>query len=214
MNKPLIILLSVISTSLSAMAQDSNILSSFSPKLRNFCIHNPAACSAFTNAFAAVFSNRTVSLCYFYSDDESKPRAFHYYPQIVGVSEVVICVRENQEPLDEFITILFEMLNSKNESRFGELFDRAKAGSILKADFANDMMRVEFEAVRATQDILNHLKLSRRWAAKTWYYRHFISCPREFEEFVSYTKKVSSNRDPIKEYEAQYDAARKLTDGK
>jgi hypothetical protein len=129
------------------------------------------------------------------------------------VSEVVICVKENQKPWDEFITIVFEALNSKSESQFVALCEQAKTGSISRAEFAKEVMRNEFEAVKAMRGLIRNMKLTKKEASESWYYTHFMECPSEFEAFLSYTKKVSPKQDPIKEYEAKYDALRKPADG-
>jgi hypothetical protein len=102
----------------SSWAQQTNIVSAASPKLKKFISNHPEAAKIFTNAISSAFSNKTVQLYYFYSDDESEARAYHYYPNTVGMPEVIVCVRENQSSLDEFITILFETLNTKQEAGF------------------------------------------------------------------------------------------------
>ena len=213
MNQRLLIFLLVIPSFFSSRAQETNFLGSVSPKLRKLCLHNPPAWTMLTNTISAVFTNKSVSVHYYYSDDEAKPRAFHYYPRTIGMSEVVVCVRENQQPWDEFITIVYELLNSRSESRFGALCDQARVGTISKAEFAKEMMRAEFEAVRAMHDLLGKLKLSENEASGSWYYGRFIGCPNDFEGFLSYRKKVSPQIDPIKQYEAHYDALRKLGNG-
>jgi hypothetical protein len=191
-------------------AQGSNILSTVSPKLRKFLIDHPAATKVFTNTFAEAFSNRTVSLHYFYSDDDSEARAFHYYPDTPGLAEVIICVRENQIPLDELITTLFEVLNSKGEDQFAKIFDAAKAGTISRTEFAKAILRVEFEATKNMQKLVVPLQLKETEKAESHYYKIYVGCPTGFDEFLSYSKKVSGNRDVVKDYESKYDALRKM----
>src|SRR5438045_3597411 len=103
----IIILLLLLACSFSR-ARQSNLVSTISPKLRTLLMEKPAALRAWTNALTEAFSNRTVRLYYFYSDDESEARAFHYYPNQIDQAEVIICVRENQRPSDEFICIFYE----------------------------------------------------------------------------------------------------------
>lgn len=193
----------------SSSAQESQILNTISPKLRAFLTEQPAALNELTNALTHTFSGKTVRLFYFYSNDESEPKAFHYYPNTIGMADVVICTRENQQPLDEFITILFEVVNARGESRFSQLVESARAGTVSKTEFARGILKAEFEASKATRDALRHLKVSKQDQAASYYYGRFTGCPNEFEEFLSYSKKISPLRDASKEYELKYDSLRK-----
>src|SRR6185295_18820026 len=110
--------------------------STVSPKLRQFLTDHPAAALTLSNTLAEAFTVRTYRIYYFYSDDESIPRAAHTY---AGPSTVWITVRENQQPADEFVGILFEALNSEGGQRFGELADLARAGRITKTNFVREV---------------------------------------------------------------------------
>src|SRR2546430_1714706 len=61
-------------------AGDTNFLSSVSPNLRKFLLDHPTAMKVLTNALSEAFSNRTVRLYYYYSDDPGERRANHFYP--------------------------------------------------------------------------------------------------------------------------------------
>jgi hypothetical protein len=211
MQKKIIILFLPLLLCVSSWAQQTNVLNSnysVSPKLRQFIIDHPGASKMLTKALSEAFSNRTVQLYYFYSDDESIPRAYHYYP---SESVVGICIRENQQPVDEFITFLFEVLNSEGEKHFQEIIQKAKSGTISKTNFATEILKVEFEAVKRTRDLIGNLKLNKKEISESDYYNRFVECPNKFEAFLSYTKKVSlhGDRDSIKDYETQYDLLRK-----
>lgn len=184
-----------------------------SPKLKSLLANCPPARTALSNSCAEAFSGRTVGLYYFYSDNDAVPRAYHYYPNITGQAAVVICVRENQEPWDELMTLVFELVNSKNEKQFGDLVERVKAGTIAGAEFARATLRLEFEAVKATRELVRGFPLSGEEKQKSHCYGRFIDCPNDFDGFLAYTKKVSPNRDPLKEYEAQYNEFRKQASG-
>jgi hypothetical protein len=198
--------------SLPCWAQQTNFFT-LSPKLKALLASNPPARTALSNACAAAFSGRTVGLYYFYCDTEAIARAYHFYPNTVGQAAVVICIRENQEPWDELITLLFELLNSKSEKQFEDLYERAKAGTIAREEFARATIRLEFEAVKATRDVVRGFHLSRKERRKAYYYNRLLDCPNDFDGFLSYTEKISKSRDPIKDYEAQYDALRKAVSG-
>jgi hypothetical protein len=212
MRKSIYISLLAMLFCVSSWAQSSNVVSEVSPKLNKFLSDNPAAIKILTNAISSVFSNRTARLLYFYSNDKSEfeARAFHYYPNVVGQPEITLCVRENQSPLDEFIAILYETLNSKGEPGFTKLSQDAYYGTISREQFAKEVRRYEFEAIKITQAALNTLKFSKKEINGSFYYRRFIECPTEFADFLTYSKKISPNRDLDKEYELQYDSLRKM----
>src|SRR5689334_21488411 len=107
-------LLAFMILALSSWAQGTNYFTP-SPKLKALLASNPAARAALSNACAVAFLGRTFTLYYFYSDTDSVARAYHFYPDAAAV---VVCVRENQEPWDELICILFELINSKSEEHF------------------------------------------------------------------------------------------------
>ncbi|HXI68995.1 MAG TPA: hypothetical protein VNN22_01420 [Verrucomicrobiae bacterium] len=214
MQKKINILFLPLLLCLSSWAQQTNLLNSsysVSPKLSQFIIDHPQASKLLTNILSEAFSNRTVQLYYYYSDDKSIPSAFHYYP---SESVVGITIRENQLPSDEFISLVFEVLNSESEKHFQDLYQKAQLGSISRTNFAQEIMKVEFKAAKRTRDLIGSLKLSDKEMAESKQCRRFIECPNEFEDFLSYTEKVNQitnalRRDPIKEYEMQYDSLRK-----
>jgi hypothetical protein len=195
--------------SASSWAQESNIVSAVSPKLKKFMSDHSEAAKIFTIAISSAFSNKTVRLYYFYSNDDSKARAFHFYPNTAGLPEVVLCVRENQTPLDEFITTLFETQNSKRENEFWKLCQDAGSGNISREQFAKEILQYEFEATKSTRATLLTLKFGKK-IHDSHYYRSFIECPTNFDDFLSYSKKVSQDRDVTKEYELKYDSLRKM----
>jgi hypothetical protein len=190
-------------------AQQNTVESRMSPKLRQFLKSHPAALSMLTSSISEVFSHRTVSLVYFYSDNNSEAPAYHYYPNTFGLPEVVICVRENVQPLDEFVDLYFETLNSRGETRFAVIQDKVRAGKISKDDFVRELLRVEFDAIKDARDSLLMLKFSRKEISRSHGYRQFAECPSEFEEFISYTKRLNKGkRDLLMEYGEQYDSLR------
>lgn len=186
------------------------MLNTVSPELKKLLIDNPSAPKLLTNLLAEAFPNRTVRLYYFYSNNESEPRAFHYFPNAIGVADVVICVQENQSPLDQFICLLFEILNSTGESRFATLLNEAKAGNISRTEFAKGMVIIEFDATKKTREMLLKLRFNGKAAAESHYYGRFIECPTDFDAFIVYQKKARSRRNPIEEYEVKYDSLRKM----
>ena len=63
-------------------------------------------------------------------------------------SVVLITIRENQQPADEFICLIFEALNSEGEKHFQEIIKRAEPGILSRTNFASEILKVEFEAVK------------------------------------------------------------------
>lgn len=166
----------------------------------------------FTRIAWESFTNRDVRFYYFYTQDESIPRASHYYPNDYPTeNEVWIYIKADQQPVDEFFCVIFEMLNSEGEKRFQELMSQARAGTILRTNYALEITRQEFVATKRTHDLIGRLKFTRKEISSSQYYKRFLECPDGFEDFLVYQKKVvkGSQRDPIKEYETQYDLIRK-----
>jgi hypothetical protein len=125
------------------------------------------------------------------------------------MAEIALCVRENQHPWDEFIAIMFELLNSRNQDHFEQLGDRARSGSVSRTEFVQGVMRLEFEAMKATGDILRKLKPAKKEISGSRYYITFANYPVDFEGYLSLTKTNVQGRDPMREYGAEYDAIRR-----
>ncbi|HEY3857183.1 MAG TPA: hypothetical protein VGO67_22585 [Verrucomicrobiae bacterium] len=180
-----------------------------SPKLKKFLSEHPLAEKTLTNTISKVFSNRTVDLFYFYDDDDNtKPPAYHYYPRGQGDAEVIICVRENQVPLDEYFCLLFETLNSRSEADFKKLTQEAREGKISRDDFAWGILRSEFTAALDTRTALMNLNLDKSDTIGSYHYNRVLNSPTNFNDFLLYIKK-DSKRDVFKEYQEKYDAIRK-----
>jgi hypothetical protein len=195
-----------LSLALSIAAQTNHALDIVSPKLRDFLVHNGKAYEVFTNCLNQAFSNRRLELYYFYSNNESKPRASHYYKD-----ETTVCVviRENQLPLDEYICLVFELINSMSESQFSELISRARTGDISKDDFAREMSRTEFLAIKRTRDVLKDIVIAKGKIRESYYYKRFIECPDSFADFMVYRRSIASpHRDAMNEWREKYEFLR------
>ncbi len=180
--------------------------SSFSPKLTEFLLTHPKTSLALSNVFAEASSARVVQIYYFYTGDESAPKARHHY--LGDSSTVGIFVRENQSACDECISILFEVLNSKGEKRFRELWGQAEAGSISKKDFVTEIQRQEFQAVRGVQNLIRTFDLKPEEITASSSYRQFMETPESFEAFLAYSRKISKGGNQ-QNYEELYDRIRK-----
>jgi hypothetical protein len=189
-------------------AQQQNFFDTVSPKLNKFLASNPAAYKTLTNALTETFSTNSLLIHYFYSGNEAEARAYHFYPQVAGMPDVIICVRENQTALDEYISILFEAINARGQPRFLQLVDAAKSGTISRNDFVHGILKIEFEATKAIKELLISLKLSRKDCKGSYFYDRFANGPTTYEEHRAYVKKVSPQRDAIGHYEKTYDELR------
>lgn len=196
----------LVSLCIVSRAQDTTFLDMTSPSLKAFLLQRPKELECLTNIFSQVFTNKKVEIFYFYSEEDSKPRSFQTYPD---ESTVNISIRENQKPVDQFICLVYESLNSEGSVELAKICQRAESGNISKEDFAQGLLKIEFGAVKKTRDILTSLKLKKRDISESDYYESFKRCPDEFKAFISYEKSTSTNYDPIANYEAQYDAIQK-----
>jgi hypothetical protein len=188
-------------------ADGTNIYGMMSPKLKEFVTTHPGASVCLSNTLAEAFRARKIAIWYFYTDDTNTARAFHTYPE---ESSVMIAIDENQEPVDQYITLVFESLNSEREKQFLALEQEALAGSISRTNFAIGLLRNEFEAVEKMKPIIRGLKLSKKEMGDSFEYDHFMNCPTNFDGFVSFQKKLwGEGNDRMTYYEQQYDHIRK-----
>lgn len=200
-----LLLISACYADTAASANDLHLMCS--PKLRKLLEEHESAAQSLSNAVAEAFSHRSLRLYYMYSTDEAAPPASHYYPD-QGV--VAILLVENQEPIDEFITLLYEVINSKGEKRFKELCDRAITGDISRTNFAYEVLRMEFKAAKETRDVLRSVSFNKSEISKSHQYTRLALCPDDYVEYLAYTEKLGfPKRDPIAEEELKYDSLRR-----
>jgi hypothetical protein len=210
MFRQLTTLLAYASILFSTWAEEGWLFSRMSPDLQKFMVAHPGALTVLSNAFSQSFSNRSVGVFYFYSTNEAEARAAHYYPGAGGAPEVFICVQENQYPIGQFITLLFEILNARNERQFKNLFEDAYNGSVSKKVFVATIGHLEFARTLETRALLMPLHFSRKEIKQSDYYERLLNCPTNYAGFLAYEKVTRSKRDPDKFYEAEYDQVRKL----
>lgn len=194
----------------SGRSQQTNVQSMFSPGLKDFFASHAGALPMLTNILHEAFSKRAIQLYYFYSADNSVAIASHYYP---SDSAVGIVLRENMEPIDQFIGFVFEAINSEGQPSFEKIIKEAEQGKLSKRDFTTETLKQEFKAVVRTRALLQRLKLEAKEIAESREYKHFEECPDSFEDFLAYTKKISGKeRDVFEEYDKQYDLLRNRCD--
>lgn len=208
MRKLFLIILAVTLFTLEGRSDVAEFLGMVSPKQRDFLREHPQAAAVLTNAVgeAARDGGRRLQIYYFYSADRSLANAGHYYPSegIVGVT-----IREDQSALDEYLCLLYEVLNSMGEPKFREIFDKAEKGDLGRRDFAVEILRVEFKAVLRMRQLLLELKFKNSLTKKSDFYKAFLNCPDDFDKFLEYKKKIANGEDPTKSYEQQFDLLKK-----
>ena len=182
MRKLILVLSFLITLSTPIYAQEQCILGMVSPKLREFLATHQQAFQAFSNTTWECFSNRTLEIYYFYSDAKYRPDATHYYS---SPTNVVMTIRENQEPLDEFICFIYEAKNSLNQQRFEAIFEEARTGKITKNEYAYKFDRIEFEASLVTKELLAKLKFSKREISKSRKYKAMMETSNKYEDRLS-----------------------------
>jgi hypothetical protein len=187
-------------------AQQTELTNSVSPKLRQFLFTHPKVTTVLSNAISEAFSNRTVRIFYFYSNDKSVAPAGHYYPD---ESSVGIILRENQEPGDECLCLIFEIFNSMGEKRFRELGAEAASRSISREDFVKGMVTQEFEAVKKMKLLTKDIMLSGDEMKRCHYYKLFADSPDDFAHYLIYMRKTSAPRNQEKDYGDLYDSLSK-----
>jgi len=209
MKKDLFVLLLLLESLVSCPAQGTNLLLTCSPKFRRLVATHPEAFNAFTNACCLAARTNSVALVYFYSENDSVARGRSVYPHMAGQPDVMVCVRENQEPWDEFICIVGELLNTVSRSHYEELMARAKAGLISRSDFPREINRVEFErTIRPMRDLLMQMKLTKKEKVRSYFYPRFLSYPDDFDAYLLYQKRTSPHRDLTQQYQEEYDQLR------
>ena len=149
------------------------------------------------------------SLFDFYSDDIGVSPAYHFYPITWIFSEVVICVRARQEPWDELVCLAYELFNCRNQNRFEELVDRAKAGTISRGRILlTRFLGWSSKRPLATRSLLRSVSLPANEKA-SHYFDVIYNCPTNFEDSLSYAPTVRHVADKVRNYQLQYDALRK-----
>ena len=207
MHKYLLAILVTAFSTTTSWAGESPALDGFSPSLRSLLKEHPENVNALNEIFVEAFSNRVAHLYYFYTQNQSLPKAQHYYPE---EGKVFIMVKADQLPADEFLCIFDEAINSEGEKRFDELYDEARSGTIGRTDFAREIIRQEFVAVKRTRDLLGKLKFTKKEKSASHFYKDFAECPDNFEDFLTYVRSLDpARRDQLSEYEKEYDTLRK-----
>jgi len=182
--------------------KESNVLEMLSPKLHALLNDNVEATRLLTNTIGKAFSTRKFKIYYAYSSNRT--HSYHYYVD----DAVVIVLRGEQEALDEYLGLVYETLNSENEDRFLKLCHKAESGSISRLNFAHEMLRIEFGALKKEQSLVRKLKFPTKDTLESYFYKRTINCPDKFEEFLGeIEKQVTTNeRNVIRDYERDYDS--------
>jgi len=192
---------------LSARSQETNIFAMLSPNLRQFLDNHTGAAQILNQVIREAFPKKSVLVYYFYSTGE--PNAYHWYSEN---SVIAIAVREEQQPLDEFLCLTYETLNTENEDSYLEIFKRVKLGTITKEEFVREILKNEYNCTRRLQVLIGDLKLQKREISKSTIYNRMDACPNTFEDYLTKARKAATPKlNPIKYYEMEYEHLRNST---
>jgi hypothetical protein len=191
-----------------AIAREGDYKEALSPKVRQFLLANPDTAKVMESVYDEAFTKRgkVLTLHYFYTECASCPGAAHFFEDD---SVVMITVREDQAPLDEYLSIVFEMLNSMGEKRFRELEGKAIAGDISREDYVLETRRNEFLAFRRLKELVRPLKIPEVDAKQSLYYKSFSKYGNDFGLFND----AISKRTVKDDYDKDYDILRKMPPG-
>jgi hypothetical protein len=178
-----------------------SFIDSLSPKLQLFLKQHSSISNSFVESSREVLQTRRVQLYYFYAADPSVPPATHYD---AAVNSTAIVVKENQEPLDECVCILFELINSTHESQFSQVVKKAYSGELSKSEFAKELLKIEFSSTIKVQKLLKTEKFESQETKSAEHYNRLLACPTKFDDYLKFIETTPS-RNPVKEYESQYE---------
>lgn len=117
-----------------------------------------------------------------------------------------IVVRKNQHALDEYVSILFEMINSINEASFLKLARDAETGKVSRSEFSLRALEIEHSSVCQTRDLIARLAFAEQDIGDSELYYSFLESPNGFRDFVAYIQRTGSRIDAVQVYLDQYDA--------
>jgi hypothetical protein len=197
---PWLLFSSLFAICISTKAQDT-----FSPQLNHFVECHPQALLILSNAVVKTKGSAGVRIdtFYFYTDDETVPTAHHNWA-LNGSPQVAIYIRGGGQPVDEYLNFLFEVINTRGDKVFKELFQQAASNQISKSNFVRGVLLQEFQAAKAVQKLLTQLGLKPDEITISKCYDDFLNTPDDFDKFLSYAK------DPARQgaepgYEELYD---------
>ncbi|WOO39674.1 hypothetical protein [Rubellicoccus peritrichatus] len=175
-----------------------------SPVLTEYLAENPKMNAVASKILREGIGDWPVEVFYFYSNDESRARAFH---TVARERKIFIFIRENQSAYDQFLCLLYEALNATSQPKFQKVVAEASKGNISAEAFAESIMQIEHGTTMRVQDILRKLSPSESDKEDSYLHNRIINCPADYEASREYTKRVSPNRDLKKEYIEKYHRA-------
>jgi len=173
-----------------------------SPKVKALLEHCSSAAVLLSNTCSSVLVGKTARLYYFYDPYTNRPSAFHSY---AGANGVTIAVRENQSAWDQYLGLLFEIINSSNQPKFTRLALQAERGKLSRRDFPVQVLELEHQAVLRTRELVVGLGLASSEFVDSVLYKRLLNSPNRFDEFLAYVQQPENKRNPLLEYQQQYD---------
>jgi tetratricopeptide (TPR) repeat protein len=195
--------LAVIGQSAEASIADRQtmLIKSLSPELQKFLRENVSASKYLNNILAVQLSVRSIEIQY--TNDSPGPTARHYCPK---PDVAVIELSSHREPIDEYLSLVFELFNSSHEEEFRKVLDEASAKKISKRDFIRQLVRIEFESCLKVRSDLPLLHFSAKDIASSQSYENYLNTPDTFEDHFLEVKNVGDEWSPARDYGQMYDS--------
>lgn len=205
MNKVLLLLF-LVATNLKA--DNAAFFDQLSTKLRSFLATNVAASNALNEVVTTQQAVGTATVWYFYTTDKTRPTAAHYP---LGATSVSIVINADQTPMDEYVDLLFELINVRHADQFREVLAKAADSKIPKSEFPREILKIEFEAMQKTKELVRKLKFSPKDVEASDELKHLFKSADTFDAFYAELKMRAKDgkHDPIKDYETQFEAYEK-----
>ena len=181
-------------------------LDSGSSQIKNLLENNPSLMREYTSIANKYFHNKAFQIQYVENKNQDQAPAYHYYTTFQDKTVVVVVLRGRKIPIDEFICLLFEMINSNGEDVFKKITIEAQSGLISRDDFPVKVLEKEFAAVLELKKILLSLEIDKEMLKDSAFYYKFMNSPDDFAKFLDYIKdKNITHRDIVDSYLKQYD---------
>lgn len=187
-----------------AKATTAEFVNALSPQLRQFLRDHVAASNYLTGILDVQTSVRSLGIEY--TNDLRGTTACHVSPK-PDLSVIWIC--KDQQPIDEYLDVVFELFNSSHEEKFRKVEDEARAKRISRRNFVKQIVKIEYESHAKLKSDLPLLKFSAKDIAASSNYEYgFVNGPGNFEDFFSWVKNGSGPDELPKtwDYGVMYDS--------
>jgi tetratricopeptide (TPR) repeat protein len=179
----------------------SDFLKTLSPELQQFLRENDSASKYLAGILEVQLRVRAFTVIYTTNYFGSTACHVNKRPDLAE-----IWLSKGEEPLDEYLSLVYELLNSSHEEKFRNVREQASAKKISRRDFIREFIKIEQEAHLKLKADLRKLALSDKDIASSRQYELQLKMPDTFEEFYLGCKNVSDDWSPARDYSQMYDS--------